>query len=1042
MSKMNPWAGLSSYQEGDGRQFCGRDNESFDVARLVDNNIFVTLYGKSGIGKSSLLNAGVFPRLRSRGYLPVSVRLGIEAADGRLQACIVSRLDEALREAEGAVKETPVVPIPEDDQAETWLWSYFARRRFVDSEGRTLFPVLVFDQFEEIFRSHPEEAGRLLRQIQFMMDESHALPDTEEYSYDFNFRFLVSIREDELYRLEDSLDAQYLPEMKKCRYRLRGLSPEGMRDVILIPGAPYITEKDREEVVKAVTELATNPGDGSISTNILSLVCSRSFDEMAGKGLEHIDGPLVEGMKADNLFEKYYQEALEGFPKKATQFIEDNLIDSDERRNSVSESDFFRAVPGGEALIEEGPRKILQRVSAASGSNLTRIELVHDSFCEPIARLRKKRQQKKKTVLATVFALAAIAIFAVSAVIIHSMRQREWKMLENQSRFVAEKARALVDEGDAYTAMKLAVAVLPGNVNHPDRPFVPEAEGALRKAWTREQDAIIRGFDNSVHSVSLSPDGKRLVTAALDGAVKVWDTWTGKLVAVLDSLDFSGEAMYDPAGDRIIGHHGDGLKVWDANSFQLLPRTWPEGLFADSKYIDCYITDWKYSPDGHCLQFITTYSFYSVDAKDYHVLQHFEFEERLKSFSVSPDGSKLAFTFDLYDYDPSKRPTTLIVMDSEGKVIEEKKYLDDYSLIDAVSFSSDNSSLLFPSEYYLHGKYALVEIDLKNGEEKVWGVDERDLHQGWVSDIQRFNGKGKGDSYATASRDGTVRIWNDSITKQTFYGNGGWIDDIDISPDGRILAADENVSVHLWGLSDGVTEIWEDHIPVQRDSILMSPDKSRYVLGNHVSIKMFDASNDSLLFSIPFAYFENPVAFSPDGNSFITISFKNSSLHIYESSNGNPVWVCDGFNLASRAAAYHPDGEIIAAGCKEPQNSIVLFDTKNKSYKEYPQKAKVEAIAYSHSGKYLSFLSAGSLHVLEASSMVEVASAPGFYYFPDTKLYFSDDDRQILFERSSTSGHRIRIFDFPTLQELIDRTRERFKEVPLTPEERKQYYLE
>ena len=43
---------------------------------MVDNNLLVTLYGKTGIGKTSILNAGVFPLLRSRNYLPISIRLG------------------------------------------------------------------------------------------------------------------------------------------------------------------------------------------------------------------------------------------------------------------------------------------------------------------------------------------------------------------------------------------------------------------------------------------------------------------------------------------------------------------------------------------------------------------------------------------------------------------------------------------------------------------------------------------------------------------------------------------------------------------------------------------------------------------------------------------------------------------------------------------------------------------------------------------------------------------------------------------------------
>ena len=58
---------------------------------LVDvYGVGVLLSGKSGVGKTSLLNAGVFPRLRSEGYLPVSIRLGIDATDVSFQKCILS----------------------------------------------------------------------------------------------------------------------------------------------------------------------------------------------------------------------------------------------------------------------------------------------------------------------------------------------------------------------------------------------------------------------------------------------------------------------------------------------------------------------------------------------------------------------------------------------------------------------------------------------------------------------------------------------------------------------------------------------------------------------------------------------------------------------------------------------------------------------------------------------------------------------------------------------------------------------------------------
>lgn len=282
----NPWAGLASYPDPETSdvqlKFCGRDNESFDVAQLIDDNIFVTLYGKSGTGKTSLLNAGVFPRLRKEHYLPISIRLSMDALNTTFQECIEQKLHQAYEE-KGQILKIDVVPIPLDNQSIEYLWSLFACTRFIDSEGQVLFPVLIFDQFEEVFRDRRKDAEALLRQIHFMMDESHALSDRvingEPYVYDFNFRFVVSIREDDLYRLEDSIDNHYLADMKRCRFRLRSLSEEGAKDVIIIPGREFLPkdEEEQNKIVKAIISIARNKEDNTISTNVLSLICSRIF---------------------------------------------------------------------------------------------------------------------------------------------------------------------------------------------------------------------------------------------------------------------------------------------------------------------------------------------------------------------------------------------------------------------------------------------------------------------------------------------------------------------------------------------------------------------------------------------------------------------------------------------------------------------------------------------------------------------------------------------------------------------------------------------
>lgn len=481
-AETNPWAGLSSYQDPETSpvqlKFCGRDNESFDVAQLIDNNIFVTLYGKSGTGKTSLLNAGVFPRLRHEQYMPVSIRLSMDAMGITFQQCIVDKVSQALQQQHGSMSTISVVPMSADEQAPEYLWSFFARSRFADGDGRTLFPVIVLDQFEEVLRHRREETEALLRQMHFMMDESHALSsrtvDGQPYQYDFNFRFVVSIREDDLYSLEDAIDNNFLNEMKRCRYRLCSLSQQGAREAILIPGQGLFRDSEQEQIVEAIINKARND-DGTISTNIISLLCSRIYTDYQKSGAETIGLALVDSFLKGNPFERFYNEATRGFSNKEKGYIETHLVDSSGRRNSISESDFLLHVPRGAELLE-GARKILQRSSTSSGSGQFRLELIHDSFCEPLARMKEKREKQRRRrwfIIAAAVTLSSLAIGAYFIYLYSELRHSKEKIeqqydeidekdeqIEEKDLMLSEKDSIMLGLGEKAAAFDAAAFIL------------------------------------------------------------------------------------------------------------------------------------------------------------------------------------------------------------------------------------------------------------------------------------------------------------------------------------------------------------------------------------------------------------------------------------------------------------------------------------------------------------------------------------------------------------------------------------------------------
>jgi hypothetical protein len=140
----NPWPGLSSFTEETRGFFFGRDPETDELARLVRRETLTVLFGQSGLGKSSLLQAGLFPRLRETDHLPLYLRLDHSSEAPALEEQVKAALNDAFVQARADAP--PVGP------AET-LWEYF-HRKDVDiwsTKNRLLTPVLAFDQFEEMF---------------------------------------------------------------------------------------------------------------------------------------------------------------------------------------------------------------------------------------------------------------------------------------------------------------------------------------------------------------------------------------------------------------------------------------------------------------------------------------------------------------------------------------------------------------------------------------------------------------------------------------------------------------------------------------------------------------------------------------------------------------------------------------------------------------------------------------------------------------------------------------------------------------------------
>src|SRR5947208_10257826 len=210
----HPWLGLASFTEETRSYFYGREEEVAELARRVQRKPITILFGQSGLGKTSILRAGIVPRLRPDGYCPVYVRIDYSPESPAPSEQIKQAI---FRATESSGKWTQV-GVAESGES---LWEFLHHRDDIlrDGSGKTLIPLLIFDQFEELFTlAQSDEFGRQ-RAAQFVEDLAdlvenrapkalEAKMDQDESAverFDFargDYRILIALREDYLAHLE------------------------------------------------------------------------------------------------------------------------------------------------------------------------------------------------------------------------------------------------------------------------------------------------------------------------------------------------------------------------------------------------------------------------------------------------------------------------------------------------------------------------------------------------------------------------------------------------------------------------------------------------------------------------------------------------------------------------------------------------------------------------------------------------------------------------------------------------------------------------
>lgn len=917
--KKNPYKGLYSYEENDSQAFYGRSAEKRNLFRLVKHNFLSVVFGKSGIGKTSLINAGLFPKARENGFLPIRLRVDFSpSAPGLIRQ---------VRETVNKEIETHHIHITKmhgEEEAEAFdpgetLWEYFHRvRHFDGTAGKEITPVLVFDQFEELFtlgKNHPESEV-FLDGLCCLLENQ--LPETvkarlleeagEEGDSDFaetyyaysearpNVRVVISLREDYLPHLE-SLKSQ-IPSIGRVTFRVLHLNGKQGREIIGMPGGI-----DDEHIIKGILQMFYSEGmeqgeeiqdeQLEIEPSILSLLCFQLLEK------EKEDAALLTTHARDEILADFYNSVMENFPADVELFVESRLLTEGGFRTPFY---LERNHPLREAVEELVDRRVLRKVHYGEKEH---IEIIHDVLV-PIIRdkrnkrleeIRKKelqeelRRRNKRIVNRVVITAGIISILLAVYAFIQKNRADEQFQRARVHSLIAEAS--LEVQVDNIKAIRIAEAVYWESAPHPPVGVLKVLSAAAASTFERRFYNVRLPHGDEVNSAVFSPDGTRILTASSDKSAKLWDLQGTRLADFNVHTSAVLDAVFSPDGQQVVTVSARTAKLWDLNNGNLLAEFTGH---TDRVYAAVF------SPDG--TQILTTSADTTAKRWDMqgNCLADYKHDGLVKTAVFSPDGTRVL---------TASRDETAKLWDLEGTLLTE--YKGHTAVVSSAVFSPDGTRVLTTSW---------------DTTARLWDLKGKSLVvlKGHTESVETGYFSGDGTRILTASRDKTAKLWDvrgNLLADLTGFPSIG-LQAVFSADDTRILTSCEDGTVRLWDLTGKGLVAFKN--PTGLNSAVLSQDNTRVVTASYDGAKLWDL-RDNLL--VDFNKHQNrvySVAFSPDGKQVLTSSLDKTAKRW--DLQGNLLADFKGHKNRVHTAVFSPDGTRVLTASYD--NTARLWDLQGK----------------------------------------------------------------------------------------------------------------
>jgi len=947
-----PWPGLRFVGEERAKHFYGREQDIFQMSQKLAHHNFLVVTSSSGIGKSSLVRAGLVPSLKGQA----------EAAGESLVSAIFTPTEQPLRQLAEQLLKLAHVQVTDAaiDQRIQSLSSDARDLKTALQAVETDRVLLVVDQFEELSLCEDKTEREVF--VDNLMTAVADLPN--------KLRVVLTLRIDLYSRFQaypalwSQLSNQHnLPKLLRDQLReviekpaeSIGLSlDEGLADQILNdlgdePTALPLLSHTMVELFKRrkgtrLTSQSYNSFGGvgeaigthaeevyrrflkteqtvmrAIMIDLIQVGDRSDHDVRRPKPLRELVGQDIDAEQRAQIIQVLCDERLlfKGeLPDESVEICHEQIIHHwrtlerwlNEGRDALRRFDRLRTDADDwnhsrrdSSLLYQGAKlndaqiaitRYAEFMQPKAGTEF--VKSAEWDFIEASVALDRSRHKRRRRLKIIGWVAAGIFVLVLGLLAGEFFRRRELALQRDRSES-RRLAAIATSQLSSDPELSLALAIEAGKIASTE-----ETDIALRRALMAvDQRSVYVGHRTQVISVCVSPDGKRLLSAGADHDARIWDIADRTTVKILSGhTDWVNWAAYNHDGTRIItaGREGQ-IRIWNANTGETL-KTIPghNGSVQNAAFSSDGARILSAGEDG------TVRLWDVATGKELVPTMKGHGDSWVNTAVFSPDEKFIA----------SAGGDGMVGIWDAATGRNLKTFRAHQVTVVGVAFDKEGRSLLTA------GSDKVAKI----WDTTTWELKTQFLgHKGPVFTAE-FSPDGKW--ILTASKDGTARVWDaqSGLELKAFRGHRSAINGAVFSPDGNFaFTASGDSTIRMWAIQFGQhVGSLSGHLDVVAKTTFSRDGKWIATASHDKTARVWEASTRREIKSFLHPDAVEDVAFSPDAR-FIATAADDGKARICDVS----LVACrelirgsvTGENRALTSISFSNDGRTIVTGAAD-----------------------------------------------------------------------------------------------------------------------------